>query len=204
MTIRLILAAMIALNCGVSSSGHAQSAHDKDCDKAAKTVQNGHPAHKLTAALNTLSGCGALGGQTTAAAVQGTRLETDTTALEEFYTIADMWRDASVMQAAINLAQDAGASSQARVYAVRHLLRVVRPRSIFRYGNLVRGNVTTVAADSTIAIRPGCRESSVGSVPALVGSQLPPDYRVRIRELLATLASSSSSDIRLQNAAKCG
>ncbi|HEX5437304.1 MAG TPA: hypothetical protein VFW98_09090 [Gemmatimonadaceae bacterium] len=64
--------------------------------------------------------------------------DTDLATLKAFWREADQWRDATIMAAALQLASDPSASSQARVFAVRHLLTLLHPHALYSYARLIR------------------------------------------------------------------
>ena len=184
--------------------GQAGAANESTCSQAAMIVAKGHPEEKEQWALAALHQCGAAGSQAYANGLTSYRSETDTIALDVFMRGLDQWRDANILSVAVALASDAGATPQARVYAVRHLTRLVNPLFFYRYGELVRGTtITTDASGDMVVMTSGCR-TVIGSVrPPYVGVALPADYRTRIRSTLEALASDANAPAQVRNSAKC-
>lgn len=173
----------------------------RDCDRAASVVSRGRVDY---GALHTVTFCGTVGANALAAGIPKLAAETDTAKLDDYMTTADNWADAGILNAAIQLANNASATPQARVYAVRHLITRLQPLHLFTYAGLAMSTDTTTLADGTRVWSNGCM-GSIGSERSgtIVGSPLPADYEARIRATLATLAASQSAPAALRNAARC-
>lgn len=175
----------------------------KSCDKAVKTVDNERPAHKQKSALNYLKWCEERGATATAQAVGGTRAEGDTLVLLNFYWVVDAWRDAKIMDAALVLAKDPGATIPARVYSIRHLLRLLDSGYVFSYGRLIAGPRVFDLGDGTKLTIPGCKQGIGSEAPDKVGTPLSSDYAAEIRRVLAAMVNDVSVPIPVRNAAAC-
>jgi hypothetical protein len=174
-----------------------------ECEAAIRQVAQQGFATVENAVLSVLPHCGRAGARVTAAAITVSRTSHDTVALLRTYRHVDLWRDADVMQAALNVAGDAGASTQARVFALRHLLWLAQPGQEFAYGGLVAGNVA-VQKDGQNVIQPACRRSMIASeLPNASATPLPSDYLIRIHAAVSTIAASTSTPVALKNAAEC-
>jgi hypothetical protein len=174
-----------------------------ECEAAIRQVAQQGFTNVESAILSVLPHCGRAGARATAAAIAVSRSSRDTVALLRTYRQVDLWRDADVMQAAFNVVNDAGASTQARVFALRHLLWLAQPGQEFAYGGLVAGNVA-VQMDGQNIIQPACRRSMIASESSNVSATpLPSDYLQRIHTAVSTIAASTTAPAALRNAAEC-
>jgi hypothetical protein len=197
-------AAIIAL-C-IVGSGRPSAAQtetvERDCDKAAKIIEKGHPEKKEEWAYNYITRCGAEGARAVSAGMLTLRQQRDTSVLDAFMWQADNWRDATVMEAATQVATDVGASPEARVFAVRHLIGLLRPQIKFTYGHLTASSDST-QANGVVVYEMGCR-AALGSEGADVSATaLPTDYVARIRSTLRGLRSDPATPTPVRNAAAC-
>ena len=167
-------------------------------------VEKGHPAKKEQWALSVLQQCGSIGSHAYASGLTAYRVEADTLVMAVFMDALDQWRDATIMSAAVSLASDVSAATQARVYAVRHLTRLVNPYLLFLYGDLVRGTSSASEPSGEMTeISVGC-QAVIGSVyPGSVGEPLLADYRSRIRMTLDAVAADARAPVPVRNAARC-
>ena len=193
----------------VSSAARAQSNADnqfqQECDKAGKRVERGHPEKKLDEAFLTLQACGsAATSRALASALQSYAGEGDPLRLQEFMRNVDSWRDASVLQAARDVASSTAATMEARVFAIRHLLVLANPTKRYAYAGLVAGERTAAEANGMQITTIGCGEMLTSAASDRVGLPLPPDYEVRIQSTLAALVASPSTPPTVRNAARCG
>jgi hypothetical protein len=204
-TLLLATTVAAALVPAASAQSRPDSPGDvvKTCDKAVKTLRNQRPAHKLTDALEYAQFCGQAGAEVTALAVGDSRLENDTLVLDNLYTVVDAWRDAGIMTAALGVAGDPAATAPSRVYAVRHLLVLVRANAAYSYGRLVAGPRMFTAANGEQAPMPGCAQGIGSEIPNRVGTALPASYAARIRSALGAIASDLSTPLGVRNAAAC-
>ena len=176
---------------------------DKSCEKAAKIVTKGHPEKKEEWALGVLTNCGRAGADAFMAGIAQEAAVSDTIALETFFSHVDVWRDATIMNASLDLARTTTATPAARVFAVRHLIQLVRTRTRFRYGELVRGSTVTVTPDSMATFKPGCVAWHGSEIPDQSATPLPADYQTTIRTALATLVNDPATPDMLKKAARC-
>jgi hypothetical protein len=199
----LLLSSVILL--GASPRLQAQSVvSEKECEKAAKIIARGHPEKKERDAFALLSACGSVGANALATGLGQYRSETDTVALELFMRPVDGWRDATIMDAAARLASDPAAAVPARVFAIRHLTRLVNPLFLFQYGNLAVGDsAVRDASGNLLSLSLGCAHVGGSWFPSRVGTPLPTDYRARIQALLVGLAKDSAAPTSVRNAAQC-
>lgn len=175
------------------------------CEKATKTIENGHPAHKMDAALAYLVWCGNAGAQLTASALTGTRVESDTAVLMRFYLSANRWRDAGIMNAAMQLVRDPAATVESRAFASMHLLGLLHPTWDYHYGDVIAGTRVVTHPDGSQRILSGCRVTGYGSeAPDAAATPLPADYATRIRAFLAQVANDATVPEPIRNTAACG
>jgi hypothetical protein len=153
--------------------------------------------------------CGVIGASALVAGLAHYTTETNIDALTTFMSEVNNWRDAAIFKAALRLATNRGATPQARVFAVKHLLRLIRPYDIFPYDLLTEYGDTTTTADGqlqrawpTPCWAMAARVSPDGGV-SIVGSPLPPDYEATTRTTLASLANDPASPEPVRRAARC-
>jgi hypothetical protein len=114
----------------------------------------------------------------------------------------DNWRDASLLDAALEMATDGSATPEARVFAVRHLIALVAPHYFFTYDGIVRSD--TLRTAEYVEFKRGCAYQITAEQSGnLRGSPLPADYEPRIRTTLKSLAESPSAPTPVRNAARC-
>ena len=169
----------------------------KSCSEATRFVQNGRPAHKQTAAIDYLARCGNAGATVVAGTVASVHDERDLNTLNEFFTLLYAWRDATVMQATITLAQDGSATVPARVFAITNLLRLVNPGYQYSYAKLTEEGVHAPHIPCVHGY------ASVGTSGAAFGQPLPADYESRIGAVLTSLSNDTSQPLAVRNAASC-
>lgn len=175
---------------------------DKSCEKAAKIVSKGHPEKKETWALGRLSICGKLGADALVTGMAQLVSDTDTLALESFFSTVDTWRDGAIMTAALNVASNPNASVQARVFSIRHLVILVRQRVKFRYGD-ISASPTAATTDEGTTLAPACGAAHGSELPNTAATPLPAKYAAVITAALANIDSTSSTPIPVRNAARC-
>lgn len=198
-------ASIIATDLACAQGGAVGTSQDSvvACENAARIVASGQPRHKQTSALGRLSICGLIGSDAMATAVDSSRNEQDRAVLSRFYSEVDRWRDAHIMSSAISIAQDATASGPARVYAIRHLIRLVQPGSEFTFDSLTSGEIVTETPDLTI-ITPACRQGLSSFHAISGGTPLPADYETTVKGILTQLAGDATAPAQVRNAAFCG
>jgi hypothetical protein len=184
--------------------GQSSLASQKECDKAAKIVAKGHPEKKQPSALQTLAACGPIGAQALATGMNEYRTETDTGSLAVFMRAADRWRDANIMNTAIQLASDPSATVESRVFALRHITGLVNPYFLFDYAAMIAGrNEVRDSNGVLVSWTLGCPRVMRSWKPNLVGTPLPADYRTRIQSTIEAIATNTSLPAMLRNATQC-
>jgi len=171
------------------------------CDQAASVVAKGRIDY---GAFHTLLACETVGANAFAAGIPKLANLSDTAKLDDFMTVADNWSDATILSAATTLANNASATAQARVFAVRHLITRLQPSYQFTYAGLAMGTDTTTLEDGSQKITNGCRGTMTsarwGTIPA---APLPANYETQIRATLSALAASYTAPAPVRNAAGC-
>lgn len=182
----------------------AQAGSGPNCDKAAAVVSKGRVPAQDDSVFGSLRSCGAVGGRAVAAGVAHFAMETDIPVLQDFMSQVDNWRDESVFRAITQLATNDAASPQARVFAVRHLLMLVRPELLYSYKGLTRKADTTVTPELISWQTVGCT-GQVITAPhgSFRGAPLPTDFKDEIRSTLKSLAQSASAPNPVRYAALC-
>lgn len=193
---------MLALAGGVSHAQRPGQADEAHCANAARIIEKGHPAKKEQDAFLTLMACGTVGSNALARGIGTYASDGDTLALDDFMRQADNWRDSTIMEAAIALATNSGATAESRVFAVRHLLVLVHPYMRFSYGGLTSQDSAGSTPDLDVSTM-GCPASLGSEAPDLVGTPLPADYAARIHTVLTSLANDASAPAPVRRAAHC-
>ncbi|MBC8086735.1 MAG: hypothetical protein H7Z40_05680 [Phycisphaerae bacterium] len=185
------------------AQNNGNKSDQKACDNAAKIIAKGHPEKKEADAYLTLIACGAVGANAYASGIANIIHDTNTAELNDFMRQVDNWRDSTIMVAVTNLALNAAASPQARVFAVRHLVTLVEPFRNFSYLGLTMGDVSRTEADGSVITTTGCRASMGSEKADLTGAPLPANYAVQIRNTIATLVTAPATPTLVRNAARC-
>ena len=194
----------LMLSSGPISTLAAQQVSAPDCDRAASAVSRGRVAPTDEWAFGALSSCGPAGARALATGMAYYRAETNVAALEDYMTQVDNWRDQTIFESALALANNDAATVQARVFAVRHLMLLLEPQLLLTYDGLVRKADTTETRDMVVWQRVGCTAQMV-SAPhgSLKGAPLPADYKARIADTFRSLFGDSKAPAPLRNAANC-
>lgn len=177
-----------------------------DCETAARVVAKGRLTSEEQEAFRPLSRCGMNGARALTAGLERLTTETDVEALDDFMHQVDNWRDASIFNAVMRVVTNPAASPQARVFAVRHLILLLRPHFMFDYSDLTSGADTTVHPNGLVEwTLTGCSpQITTARRTSVDGEPLPADYETRIRATLSALAGSGSTPEPVRNAARCG
>lgn len=165
----LATAAPLEAQGGSGKEGYTDVHHRNDCRLAHQVLTHGQPAVRRAWALEVAPGCGALGGQALAAALEELRNASAGAELEAVVYAASRLTDATVFQAALRLGSDAGAGPDARVAAWR----------VVQY-QLVPGSYDEPAPAGDGAFTGGAREASTAA--PLPGAPLPADRLDRARQ----------------------
>lgn len=192
------------LSCAAIGRLGAQQVAPGDCGTAASIVSKGRTTPTNDWAVSALSACGPAGARAVAAGMAFYRTETNVAALEDYMTQVDNWRDQAILNAALELATDAAATVQARVFAVRHLMLLLEPNFLLTYEGLGRKADTTVTRDMVVWQPAGCTAQMV-SAPhgSFKGAPLAADYKERIGEAFRSLLNSSTTPAPVRKAANC-
>ena len=190
-----VLTVLLGVACGSVSAAQGNSTNTiKSCSEAARFVENGRPAHKQVAALEYLENCGQTGATATAFALRQSGSEIDVKTLGVLYQSIDWWRDATIMNAAMELARDPGASVPARVFAMSHLLSLKNPGFIYGYDAMLEGPTSHHVP---------CVRGSVSYPRTLVGQPLPSDFVTQIEVVFRQIVADDSAPREVRNAAAC-
>jgi hypothetical protein len=202
-SLRMLVAITVVALC-VGGDLSAQAGSGVNCDQAAAIVAKGRVPARDDAAFGTLRRCGAVGGRAVAAGVAHFATETDISALQAFMSQADQWRDESVFRAIAKLATNDAASPQARVFAVRHLLTLLRPDLLYSYAGITRKADTTVTPEMTSVQLVGCAGQIITAPHgSFRGAPLPTDLKAEIQSTLKSLAQSAATPNPVRYAALC-
>lgn len=138
---KLIFAASLTL---LSVPAGAQRAEEvaarNDCRLATQVVTTGRPATKAGWAASTIAECGAEAGVSIAAGIRANRTSRDFATHARLGNVAVVLRDAAMFEAALDVLADAGATSEARVFAARILTLGLQPHLYMTYEQIAEGN----------------------------------------------------------------
>jgi hypothetical protein len=193
---------IVAALSATASAAHAQTA--KECDQAAKVISTGRVNANQQSVYVTITRCGAVGANAFATGIPKNASETDTVRLDEYMGAADNWRDASIYNAATQLANQSTATVQARVFAIRHLIGLLQRNTRFSYGAMVATADTTLP-NGTRRVSMGCQGYMISEPSGtVVGAPLPSGVETQIRSTLASLAAGHlSAPKQVRAAAAC-
>jgi hypothetical protein len=168
--------------------------HRNDCRLAAQVVASGHPATKRQWAFGTIARC-AGAGPVLAQAIRAHRASVNVVDLDSLTQPTFRLRDADVLRAAMEIAGDRGASSPARVFAIRTLIWSMYPAGGVTYEDL---------ADVVTGRDRNCYGYGPSTHPLITqGTALPPDYITRAKELANTVLHDSTEARPVLRAAAC-
>lgn len=168
--------------------------HRNDCRLAAQVISTGQPLPRREWALAVIQGCRE-GGPALARAMQESRLSSDTAYLNSLTWPAIRLRDGEIFQAAMQVAADRGASTQARVFAIRTLMWSMYPGGGLDYADLA----DLVQGRPRSCFGPG--PSTHTSVTQ--GTALPADFVARAKALAKTLDHDATEALAVRRAAVC-
>ena len=153
--------------------------------------------------VRTVNRCGTFGGAAIATGLLALAHETNVRRLETFMNVADSWRDSAVYSSALRVLADDGASPEARVYAIRHLLALTQPNMSYTYRGLVMGDSIGLAVRRTGTLGWACGGVMVTGRTRRFGSALPADYVAKSVSALDAVKSDPSAPVSVRNAAGC-
>lgn len=118
-----------------------------DCAHAAQVIQAATQGSERAVALDRLAACGVEGGQLLARELRQLRTEADTTPLlRDYYKVVRI-RDASVLDTALDLMADRGATAEARIVAMKIIVAYSQPTRVsLPFANFVPGGGHTLAS----------------------------------------------------------
>jgi hypothetical protein len=130
------------------------------------------------------------------------RLASDTTVLGRYWDRAAWIDDRNLFEAAVDIASDSRASTQARVYALLAIVRTTRGQPHLTYSNVVGGWVTE---GRLRVVAGGCETRVVNrSHPVLdIGTPLLEGWQQTAIELRERLVANASEPLDVRTAADC-
>jgi hypothetical protein len=166
-----------------------------ECHAAIASVEqlaaNAHmPDMSEEGQLWTATRCGGTGGAALAKLIPLARTSTDIASFMMAEVLATNLADSSIAHAALQLAADAGASTQATIFALRVLMRLESPSS------------SVDAAPSYSAVGTDCRMHRISASQPLPGAPLPSDFARRAGSL-AKLMSVGAAQANVRAMASC-
>jgi len=168
--------------------------HRNDCRLAAQVISTGRPLPRREWALEVIQNCRE-GGSALAGAMRESRLSSDTAHLNALTWPAIRLRDGEIFQAAMQIAADRGASTQARVFAIRTLMWSMYPGGGLEYADLA----------DLVQGRPRNCFGHGPSTHTIVtqGTPLPADYVARAKALARALDHDATETLAVRRAAVC-
>lgn len=149
----------------------------------------GYPdEYKQAWAYSRIRTCGAAGAAALATRIQAEGSSRDLARLEMITAPTRELRDGSLFEAAVRLARDGGASSEARVFAFRTLMWALEPRLTLEYGGLITDR---------------CVGGYTLHLDTWDGTPLPENRRSRIREVAERTFSLQATPAAVRKAAAC-
>ena len=185
----ILVLGMMAL----AESAPAQAADSvklrNDCRLAAQVLRTGHPAPQRPWALSKILLCGPEGGSALSQAMRDARASADTALHDALTAPASRFRDGTVFQAAVDVAEDVTADPVARVFAFRVLAWALRPNSEISYVDLTGTRCYGSGPSLHIVVFPG--------------SPLPADYVERIHATTQAVLRLAGGPATVRRAAAC-
>lgn len=201
MSIHKVLYALVLIGTtAISSRTLAQRANaqpalstasDKDCTKAAKTVDKGHPAKKLDPARAFLMYCPKQRAEFYVNSFADLRTSRDTAELSRISLESSQVRDGAIFNAVAAVARDASATVEARIYALTTMERLVSPGAYTPVRML-----STVTAGCAVAVESDAGQQA-GTTP------FPTDALEQLRTMARQLVANVSTPPLLLSAASC-
>lgn len=153
----------------------------------------GYPdQYKQRWAYSHIRTCGASGVAALAMRINATRNSPDVSQLDLFTSPTRSLLDGNLFQLAMRLANDPGASDEARVFAIRTLMWAIEPRLDLRYDGLAAG--------------PGagrCVKGASLHIDTFDVAPLPGNRRTQLEDLTRSILNARTSSVQLRNAAGC-
>jgi hypothetical protein len=192
-----LLVVISALACGRSASGQdpRTPATVTECDAAIaavdRLVSNPHkPSAVEQQQLWTATRCDARGGVALARLVPLARTSHDVPGLQNAEAIATNFSDSTVARAMLQLASDAGATAESRIFAFRVLMGLHAPTTWF-------DQPSSYSATGT-----ACRTRTIAAPPPLPGAPLPDDFAQRAGTVAKSVANGTAAQ-NVRAAATC-
>lgn len=161
-----------------------------DSPDFARTLTRYPERDKLPWAFSHIRSCGARGAAVLAAQMGAKKAVRDTAELRVLTDPTRNLLDGNIFQAAARIADDAAASQEARVFALRTLVWSLEPRLDLRFDGLVSGNGR-------------CILGAALHISTWEGSPLPGNRRKRVEEVARRLSTSTAASVPVRNAAAC-
>lgn len=174
------------------------------CDSAMRIgTRRQLPLRRRVQAWRDLRQCGSAGARIMANVIDDSHGMTDITALTLQSDAIAGWRDGSLFASAMSTVQDPSATDESRVFAVRYLLTVMAPELDVSFSQLTAGLDSTIESNGEMVYTVGCQPAFESDRLTVSSSPPPADYATQIHNLLAAIASDSSTPLRVRRAARC-
>lgn len=188
-------AALLLLPIGVHGQANTDSVkHRNDCRLAAQTVTTGRPAVHMDWALRIIRTCPRAGGDL-ARTLSELRTSSDTGVLKRVTAPTDWLIDGRIVEAALAILKDRGASMDARIFAVRPLIWSLSPGGQVEYGHLFDAD-----GDGRWSCG-GLGPSLHGEVTR--GEPLPSGWVERVHSVARAIHANPAEPTRIRQAAGC-
>jgi hypothetical protein len=186
----IALAVLSLLPCSADAQRAEEVAHRNDCRLATQVITTGQPATKSEWAASAIRECGAAAGAAVAEGIRANRASRDMATLARLGNVAVVLRDGAMFAAALEVASDAAASPEARVYASRVLVLGLQPQFYMTYEEISEG---------------GCFGELRGphATKARGGAPISVNLAERAREAGRRLYADSTAPLAVRLAARC-
>lgn len=192
-----VLSVPILASCAAAQANPDAIKARNDCRLAARIVATGHPAPHEEWALAVIPNCPAEAGPAIASGMLALRNENNIYILDSLTSTSRYVRDAAILDAALEIADDRSASFEARIFSLRTLLWMTQVHPAYvPYGALARGETYQGGGR--------CLVNTASHSYLLPGTTpLPPDYRDQIDALAVRLEADSSEADDIRGVAWC-
>lgn len=175
---------------------HAQPPAGERCAVARAVIERA-ASQGERGALDVIPTCGREGAAALARGFPVLRWSSDVPRLDAYLQVMRLWRDASLYEAALNVAADRGASVRARVFAFGYLLTLVSPGDLIQYEVLGAG-----LDENGLPLQPCSRVVST-SHGSLDSAPLPTDWRQRLQVIARGIYKDETEPSAVRSAAFC-
>ena len=194
LALAFLLAPTVRAQAQVARDAEDSAQHAAQCRNAARFLESGTPTPRLPWARRAILDCGADAPAALAAATRRLSASRDTADLNALLRAAQFVRDAGFFDAALEVAQKADASAEARAAGFLVAAMETTDRAVFDLGGLLAETgpmLACVAAHNDHSLR------------IAGGTPLPADAVTRLRSAIAAVLAAPGESVVVRNAAGC-